>query len=83
MLRDGFIIFILSCEIVICHKVLIYIGEFGSITTYETGDETHLYYNPTVNLFGFSGSRVSVVTFNEISFLVPTPDPIYPDSFDN
>jgi len=63
----------------------IYIGELGSITTWAptflTDNETHIYYNPSINVFGFTGSRVTVLSFNEISFLIPTPNPSYPDSF--
>jgi len=63
----------------------VYIGPYGSITTWSPGlltdNEVHIYYNPAINIFGFTGNSVTVLTFNEISFLIPTPVPAYPSSF--
>jgi len=59
----------------------IYIGELGTLTTYDLNSTNYIYYNPSINVFGYSGSRVQLVTFSEITFLVPTPVPGYPTSF--
>ncbi len=64
-----------------CVYGTLYIGELGSLTAWSEGGEAHIYYNSSINIFGFSGNRVQVVTFNQISFLVPTPNPVYPTSF--
>ncbi len=60
----------------------IYIGEHGELSAWKN-DATALcvYYNPSFNLFGFTGHTISVMTLTEISFLVPDPDPVYPESF--
>jgi hypothetical protein len=62
----------------------IYIGgPYGSITATTSPDEAalFLYYNTSQNMFGYMGTGVTVMSFNEVSFLVPTPVPVYPTSF--
>ncbi|HRU38920.1 MAG TPA: hypothetical protein P5511_03510, partial [Candidatus Goldiibacteriota bacterium] len=64
----------------ICIYGSILLGEFGSLSMDTTNDNPLLfvYYNQNLNVFGLQGSALSLVTFSEISFLVPTPQPQYP-----
>ncbi len=66
----------------ICIYGTVYIGEHGELSAWKVDDNAaHVYYNPSFNLFGFTGHSISVMTLTEISFLVPDPDPVYPESF--
>jgi len=63
----------------VCIYGSIFIGELGSLTLDTVNDNPTLfvYYNRGLNLFGIQGQSVDVVSFNEITFIMPTPGP-YP-----
>jgi hypothetical protein len=59
----------------------VYIGEHGQLrvdTANDPNAEFHFYYNEAGNAFGFLQQNVIVTSFKELTFLVPTPMPIYP-----
>ncbi len=52
----------------------IYIGEHGSISAHTSSGKPslHVYYDRSLNMFGMSGSRILVLSFNRASALTPT-----------
>jgi hypothetical protein len=58
----------------------LYLDQFGSLTETTSPDEGSLwiYFNNTANMFGYMGSGVSILSFNELTYLIPTPMPVYP-----
>ncbi len=65
----------------ICIYGTIYIDEYGTLTVDTTNDPNarlYVYYNPNMNIFGNLGDKVSVMSFGEFTFLIPTPVPQYP-----
>jgi hypothetical protein len=63
----------------ICIYGTVYLGDNSALTMDTANAATlYVYYNPNQNLFGDTGESVEVLSFNELSFLVPTPQPVYP-----
>ena len=64
----------------ICIYGTILLGEKGVLKVDTTNDNPllYVYYNRNLNVFGLQGSSVALVSFNSISYLVPTPAPVYP-----
>lgn len=60
----------------ICIYGTILLGELGVLKMDTVNDNPLLfvYYNKDVNVFGMQGSTVALVSFSELSFLIPTPD---------
>lgn len=58
----------------------VYIGEHGQISLDTTNDEPmfYLFYDSGINVFGFTGTSVKIMSFNEITFLLPETDPVTP-----
>ena len=64
----------------ICIYGTIFLDENASLTidTVKDCPELYVYYNPDANAFASMGNNVIVLSFSELSFLVPTPMPRYP-----
>jgi hypothetical protein len=64
----------------ICIYGTVYIDEYGVLSIDTTNDNPYLYiyYNPNMNIFGNLGDKVSVMSFGEYTYLIPTPVPEYP-----
>jgi|DewCreStandDraft_4_1066084.scaffolds.fasta_scaffold02906_16 hypothetical protein len=64
----------------ICIYGTILLGEKGHLKMDTTNDNPYLYvyYDKNINLFGFQGVSVELVSFGEITYLIPTPVPEYP-----
>lgn len=64
----------------ICIYGTILLGDKGILRMDTVNDNPRLYvyYNRNLNVFGLQGSSVALVSFNSISYLVPTPLPVYP-----
>lgn len=63
----------------VCIYGSVYIDKYGTFQDYNSNTPYYsIYYNPNINVFGYTGNQVQVMTFNEITFLVPTPIPEYP-----
>jgi|GEM_PF-1301222 len=65
----------------VCMYGTIYIDEYGTLTIDTSNDpdaRLYVYYNSSVNIFGNLGDKVSVMSFGEFTFLIPTPVPQYP-----
>jgi hypothetical protein len=71
----------------ICIYGTIYIGPAGMLTvesnaTYDN-PTLYVYYNKNMSLFGMQGASLQVLSFGELTFLVPTVGPTYPTAFTN
>lgn len=71
----------------VCIYGAIYLDPLGKLsmegetaTTYDNS-LLYVYYNRDFNSFGMQGGSVEVVSFSEFTFLIPTPNPVYPASF--
>jgi hypothetical protein len=66
----------------VCVYGSIYLGEQGSISmdSSDTG-KLYVYFNKDLNFFSMQTNSLQVVSFSDISFLVPTPGITYPASF--
>jgi hypothetical protein len=66
----------------ICIYGQLYIDQYGDLNVDTTSNGTNpqisVYYRPCFNINNPSGNNLQVVTFNEITFLIPTPVPVYP-----
>jgi hypothetical protein len=58
----------------ICIYGTVYIGEMGAINFDNTNDTPtlYVYYNNSLNLFCTSGNRINIISFSEITYLIPT-----------
>lgn len=68
----------------ICIYGTIFLDEYGSLSidysSSSWGEKPYLYvfFNQNQNLFGYMGENVALLTFNELTWLIPTPVPEYP-----
>ncbi len=64
----------------ICIYGTVFLDEHASLTIDTLTDcpKLYIYYNQNANSFASMGSNVIVLSFSELSFLVPTPAPRYP-----
>jgi len=58
----------------------VYIGENGQISIETSADDPafYLFYDSSINVFGFTGTSVKIMSFNEITFLLPDPASVDP-----
>lgn len=67
----------------ICIYGSIYLGDQG-VLSMETSSDTpklYVYYNSALNFFSMQSNSLQIISFSDISFLIPTPQPAYPTSF--
>ncbi|MFP4466021.1 MAG: hypothetical protein ACLFP1_03120 [Candidatus Goldiibacteriota bacterium] len=56
----------------VCIFGTVYLGDNSELTANTNEDpELHVYYDRNINIFGFMGNSLRVVSFNEWTFLIP------------